>query len=1336
MCVLTTLLAIALATIPVGNAGERMTFATLKSGQVPSEKVSQLYQDSEGYVWIVSSDGLARYDGYETKTWPVGGDGENHFGRMLHRVIEDNDGKLIVGTDRGLLTFDKATEQLTDTDDYATDDLNVNNFAKDADGRIWVCGDRGLFFRGQDGGAFTLFDFRTGFRESGLRDLIDILFDRDGNLWITSWHNGLYRYSPATGQLVAYRDGALNDSYVLHMDAEGSLWIGTWGAGLLQIPAGELFEESPRYRQYRHDPSDATTLLDDIIYDIGEDACGNILVGSRSGLSLMRGQEFENYYPANAPGSLPYNEVNSILLTKDKALLFGMFGGGACKAVQTAAPFKMMPLETVREAFKTNSVTSIYRVSDTKAFLGIAGHGFISYNRQEDSFENHLNIPSMKGLMYTSLVEDIVSRGDSGDICFGSYNNGLLVHNPWNGTTKAFNSTNSPLLNDCIRALEQDGEGNVLIATKRGAFVLTADDLITDIWSWSGISKQYGDNSIADIDTDNDGCIWMTSDYNGIIRIDRRRRQASCYPVDSAPESKRYSSLLADSQGNVWVGTTWNGLYMYDKDRDRFIKMNELVFVRNAGIRNIQESGDGRIWVTTADQVVSFSCNGEEIEDLWFQSISGPGTSMYFNNNAATYLPESDEMAFGCSHGVLLFPCRANPTDSTIANIVVTEVTANGKSITGGGSIPLITLAHRQNDIDVKFSLMDFNDSRGNIYRYRLSRKGGNAGEWMIVNGDNNTASFQNLSPGRYTFEVCGSRSNGYLTSNYKTLDILIKHNPATSWWAWLLYLTALGGLTASVMQSVATRMRYKRRVEYEQLNAQKAEEVNQAKLRFFTNVSHEFLTPLSIILAAIESLQPRSESDKHIADIMSVNAIRLTRLVQQVLEFRKAESDNLRLKVSHNDVASFVGHCVEAFQPLIRKRQLTISYRAEPQSIDGWFDPDKLDKIMYNLISNAVKYTVEGGEVRVSAEQPSAGTLVIKCANDGRLMDKKTLKKLFRRFYEGDYRKFNTIGTGIGLSLVKALVDKHKGHIEVSSDDVTGNCFTVTLPISEESYSPDEKDTDAVSDIPLAFSMGESIIKDNHTVLFVDDDEDLLSTFEAIMSKRYNILTCNSAEAALRILESQPVDIVVTDIMMPQTDGLDLCATIKGQMQTSHIPVILLSARKDDSSSIDGYQHGADGYLTKPCNFSVLSAMIGNLLKRQAVKSADFRKQLVFEVKDIDYTSTDKKFLQQAIDVVNEHIGDAEFTQTDFVNAMNVSRTILTEKLKSLTGFTPIAFIMNARLTLAYKMLMEQEDKIRVSDLAYSVGFNDAKYFSKRFRAKYGKSPKELIHDKTDNMT
>jgi CheY-like chemotaxis protein len=361
----------------------------------------------------------------------------------------------------------------------------------------------------------------------------------------------------------------------------------------------------------------------------------------------------------------------------------------------------------------------------------------------------------------------------------------------------------------------------------------------------------------------------------------------------------------------------------------------------------------------------------------------------------------------------------------------------------------------------------------------------------------------------------------------------------------------------------------------------------------------------------------------------------------------------------------------------------------------------------------------------------PASGTLVIKCINSGEVMDSKTRSGLFKRFYEGDYRKFNTIGHGLGLSLVKSLVDKHKGKIEVEGSEEMGNCFKVTLPIAKENYSAAEIDTDTIPIFPLAFSMGEHIVKDDHTVLLVDDNEDLLSTFAAIMSKRFNVLTCNSAVKALKILDSEAVDVVVADVMMPDMDGFELCSKIKGQVQTSHIPVILLTALKDDKSSIEGYSHGADGYLTKPCNFSVLSAMIANLLKKQARKSEDFRKQLVFEIKDIDYTSMDKKFLQKAIDIVNNHIADADFSQTDFVNAMNVSRTVLTEKLKSLTGFTPSAFILNARLTLAYKLVMEQRDKMRVSDLAYSVGFSDPKYFSKKFKERYGKSPKQMMDEK-----
>lgn len=1331
MSLLSSILAFALfALTPATGQMLPWSFSALPSDSLPADEVSSLYQDSDGFIWIITYNSLVRFDGYETKSYSVSGAGDNHVDRYLHTAIEDDEGHILIGTERGLLSLDKRSEVLTGITDASVDNMNVNKFVKDSSGRIWVCGNKGLFFRDKGKSSFSRLDLRTDFQSSGLTDLIDICMDDNRNLWITTWQNGLYRYNLETGSLFPYLSGALKLSYVLRFDVSGNLWIGTWGAGLLRIDAANLGDENPAFEQFLHDKS-SSSILDDIIYAINQDAEGNILVGSRSGLSVLRDGMFYNYFPDDTPGSLPYNEVNSILCTRDNSLWLGMFGGGVCKVNSRSSAIERMELPSVRGKYKTNSVKSIYRIDSTEYLFGIAGHGFIKYNRAQDSFVNYQEIPSFKGLLYTSVVEDIMRREDSGEICFASYDRGLWLYDPAGNTTKVFNSANSSLSTDCIRALEQDKEGNVFLGTRYGAFVLDKEDSIQRICSWFDIKGVPVENMVVDLGVDKDGSVWMATDYGGIIKMDAARHRAISYEINDGDALKSFSSILIDSSDNVWAGSTWDGLYTYDAESDSFRKLDELVFIKNKGIRNLEESEDGRIWVTTSTQVVSFSYIDGEIDGIWYQNISEGGTSVFFNQNVSSYMPEDSVMAFGSSHGVLLFPCTFDQTENDVSNLSLTGFSAGGKSIEGINALSQITLKHNQNDILIRFSLMDYNNPQGNVYRYRLIRAGDEAGPWMIANGDNNSALFTHLAPGRYTFEACGARSGGFITSRYRTLSIHIKHNPWTSWWAILVYLTLALAAISFAVQSVKSKVRIKRQMELDQLHAQKAEEVNQAKLRFFTNVSHEFLTPLSIIMASIESLQPKSESNKRIANIMSVNSVRLMRLVQQVLEFRKVESDNLKLKVSYNDVANFIGHCVEAFQPLVRKRSLILTYDADPQKIEGWYDPDKLDKIMYNLISNAVKYTPEGGSIKVSAEMPASGTLVIKCINSGEVMDSKTRSGLFKRFYEGDYRKFNTIGHGLGLSLVKSLVDKHKGKIEVEGSEEMGNCFKVTLPIAKENYSAAEIDTDTIPIFPLAFSMGEHIVKDDHTVLLVDDNEDLLSTFAAIMSKRFNVLTCNSAVNALKILDSEAVDVVVADVMMPDMDGFELCSKIKGQVQTSHIPVILLTALKDDKSSIEGYSHGADGYLTKPCNFSVLSAMIANLLKKQARKSEDFRKQLVFEIKDIDYTSMDKKFLQKAIDIVNNHIADADFSQTDFVNAMNVSRTVLTEKLKSLTGFTPSAFILNARLTLAYKLVMEQRDKMRVSDLAYSVGFSDPKYFSKKFKERYGKSPKQMMDEK-----
>lgn len=1316
---------------------QALKFETLSPELLPADEVASLYQDSDGFIWIATRNGLARYDGYRAKLYTLESGRGAYSERMLRRMAEEKDGRgLIIGTDRGLLMLDRSTGQMTQMQDPAIDNLNVNDILVDENGRIWVCGDKGLFFKDSERLGFTRIDLRTGFNDSGLTDLIDILLDDNGNLWISSWHKGLHRYNPTTGQLFAYKEGELIDSYVLHQDNEGNLWVGTWGSGLLRIDSSELYSERPSYTRYRHGRN-PNSILDDIIYDIDEDADGHIVVGSRSGFSTLSGKDkWTNYYPSEGTDALPFNDVNAILRTSDGTMYLGLFGGGVCKVLRDAPQSGVMTLSSVRERYKTNSVKSIYSTAPGRYLLGIAAHGFIFYDEENDSFTSYNDMPSFKGILYMSEVEDIIARDSSKrEILLASYERGLYLYDRQTESIRNFNSANSALSNDCIRSLASDSEGNVWIGTRRGSYVLRADNSIITAGDFLGISELRDDCPIDDIAVDSNSDIWLATSYGGIIKADRKARKAVSYTIKDKPEVNSFSCVTADSEGRIWAGSTWNGLYVHDGKEDGFRKIEELAFIEGKGIRNVEQSPDGRIWVTTSTRAVSFSYENAMIDNVrYLQLGSERGYSPYFNNNSAMLIPEKEQIAFGTSHGIVLYSTRQDSLQNEASTLVLTSMTAGGSPVEGIEKRSSVSLSSKQSDFDITFSLMDYSGRDGDVYKYRLRRKHSakSAPNWTIIGGNDNMASFRDIRPGRYVFEIYAAKPGALMKSNYSSLDIEVRQNPWISWWAILIYSLLGMSVIVLVAMEIRSRLRFKRKAEFEQINAQKSEEVNQAKLRFFTDISHEFLTPLSIITASIESLEPRREEDKSILNVMSTNAIRLTRLVQQVIDFRKVESDKLSLKVSQADAADFIGRCVEAFQPLVRKRNLYISYEVEPRKIKAWFDPDKLDKILYNLISNAVKYTPEGDSVRIVADGTSEGKLVIKCINEGNLIDGKTRSRLFKRFYEGDYRKFGTVGNGIGLSLVKSLVEAHKGQIEVQSSPEVGNCFIVTLPISREAYTEAEIDNSPVPDSPLGYTLGENIIKDeHHTVLLVDDNEEVLSSFSAILSKRFSMLTCSSAEEALKLLDSHSIDVVVSDVMMPGMNGLELCHRIKESVETSHIPVILLTGRSTEQASTEAYDCGADGFVTKPCNFSVLAAMIRNLIRKQERKSADFRKQLVFEVSDIDYTSMDKQFLQKAIDVVNAHISDSEFNQTDFVEEMNVSRTVLTEKLKSLTGFTPVAFIVNSRLTLAYKLIMEESDKIRVSDLAYSVGFNDPKYFSKKFRAKYGKSPKEISDEK-----
>lgn len=1300
-----------------------LVFQPLRMEQIPTDEISSLYQDSEGYIWIVSYSGLVRYDGYQTLLYTLSPDNDESLESSLHSVIEA-DGDLYVATEHGLLHLDRKTGQLGWVHDPLISGMNVSAMAVDGKGRLWVGGDKGIFVRNGEG-QFTASVFSSITRDRPITDVVHMTVDHAGDLWFTSWGRGLFRFDMDRSKLFSYTEGDFSSSYIIREDSEGGMWIGTWGRGLLFMADMAAPDSPSSYVRFAHSDRDPASILDDIIYDIREDAGGNLWIGSRSGLSILErtengfGDSFINKYPEEGDGNLPYNEVNAILRARDNSMWVGMLGGGVCKVEQETVREERFPMSRIKSEYKTASVKSLIPMEGDSYWMGIAGHGLVLYDAGTGDFVHYSLLPEFEGLTYTSTVDCVTGRRDGREVCFGTYNSGLWVLDRESRTMRVFNSaTTSELTEDCILSLEEDGAGNLWIGTRHGIFVLTPEDRVVPMPEFISRPETENGYKALSMSADLSGRIWVATGYDGILCIDPSGREITSFQVDDMPEIRSFNSVLADSSGNVWAGSMLSGFFSFEPRKKAFVEEKSLTFLRGTGIGNIAEDPHGNIWVTTNNTVLSFtSGENHERKILRYESASGTDGPVFFNRNTSYYMADTDEMAFGTSRGVQLYPCALKPDPDEAHRIQITGIT-HGEDI--------------YRDVIVSFSIFDFDSPEDDIYSYRLTRRGKTPGNWNMVGGGKNSAVFTSLRPGNYVFEVYGFRSGRTSVSDVCSLALKIPGNPWLSWWAISLYALFGLGLILWLSLSAYSRIKMRRRLEIETLNQQKADEINQARLQFFTNVSHEFLTPLSIILASTESLEPRTEREKNITGIMTANAVRLTRMVQQVLDFRKVESDNMEIKVSENDIAQFIGHEVEAFIPLVRKHGLTVSYSSDPQRIRGWFDPDKVDKIIYNLLSNAVKYTPAGGTVRLSVNLRPENTVEIACANSGNLMSTRTISKLFRRFYEGDYRRFNTIGNGIGLSLVKSLVTMHKGTIDVVSNEQVGNCFTVRFPIGRDAYS-EEEIGDAISgdnNMPLTLRVGENVTKTGYTVLCIDDNEELCELFQVILSKSFNVLTSTSAEDALKILEGGSVDVIVCDVAMPGMDGFQLCSLIKEKVEYSHIPVILLTAKIDPSYSVEGFRSGADGYLTKPCNYSVLTAMIMNLMAKQEKNGEAFRKQLVFEVPDIGYTSVDKRFLQKAIDVVNAHIADSDFSQTDFVREMSVSRTVLTEKLKNLTGFTPSAFILNARLTLAYKLLCEEKGNIRVSDLAYSVGFSDAKYFSKCFKAKYKKTPKSVMEE------
>lgn len=1350
---------------------------------LPSKDVQSVYQDCDGFIWISTRNGLFQYDGYSITAYKA-----NLYhpdlltSNNIYCVAEDSLRRLWIGTYNGLNVLDKRTGEIRRVENEEITGIGISKILVTHDQRILFGTEVGLYEYIEENNRFLLFD---GNNTDGVfpRIAIKSLFEDDrGDVWIGTWGGGLYRYEKKSGKYWKYpKMNSGNSAHVIFQDSYKNIWVGTWGAGL-QLLHNAYDLEKITWTTYTHDDKRAGSISDNLIYAISEDTnTQSLWVGTRSGLSILPLQEirttvceFRNYYPGTPENSITNSEVASLLRDRQGIMWVGMIGGGVNMANTRKARFNLDRLPEVKRMLKSNSVRSILMDDEGLLWLGISTYGFGVKDLRTGDFIHHSQMTDFMQYSGISTTMSIIQSPSTGHIWIGVYDGGAYEvdkHAPVGKRVKHHTSSNAPwICNSCIYHICEDSKQNLWFATKGGVSMRAADGTPVRIDSLKVGNIPLSD-MVAMYLAEGTGCeMWMASSTHGVVRIQGSGTSLENYTLSgySVVNGKLNSSyadcIYKDSEGRIWAGTGGSGLNLYDAAEDRFLPVHKLWNLPGDAVMSIQSDKKGNLWLGTNAGLLQLTVPRDLQNVTYRLYTTSDGLQDNIFNRGASFITSDGEMFFGGHRGYNSFYLDKQKEQVFSSPVVITDIKVFNQSWTSfsdeerteiSSLSPRFTdeiiLNYKRNNFSIEFSALEYANPERNQYAYRLD--GFDTG-WQYTDASKRFAYYNNLKAGTYTFYVKASNSNGIWGEDIQTVKVVILPPPWKTWWAYTLYILILLGIAWYIFRIIRNRIRLRNALHLREMEQAKAEEINHAKLQFFTNITHELLTPLTIISASVDELKRTAPAYKEQYNVMTHNINRLIRLLQQILEFRKAETGNLKLKVSQGDLAQFVRRSLDGFRPLMKKKDIHFTIQSDADRCLAFFDPDKLDKILYNLLSNASKYNKAGGKVSIELKRDEASEVVyIVVKDNGPGISKESQKNLFKRFYEGDYRKFNTIGTGIGLSLVRDLVSLHHGSIFVESEEGEGAAFNVQIPIGRSAYSEEEIDdagtlpTSDVADdlqkdvvftnVPSLPEPGkESVAEEKkYALLLVEDNEDLLGLMVKLLGVEYIIHTATNGKEALDVLKEEDIDLIVSDVMMPVMDGIKLCKNIKGNFDTSHIPLILLTAKKQEEDRVEAYESGADAFITKPFNLSVLHARISNLLKSRERVMKDFKKQLVFEAKELNYTSMDEDFLQRAIDCVNRHLDDPEFDQTRFLEEMHTTKSTFFRKLKSLTGLTYVSFIRNIRMKAACR-IMEEKKYIRISELAYAVGYNDPRYFSSTFKKEIGMQPSEYMERFTSGGT
>lgn len=1334
---------------------QQISLTTLSlDNQLPSQSVQRIFQDREGFMWLGTKEGLCRYDSYRTLVYRSGLKTPNLLtDNEITSIAEDRRGRLLVGTKKGINLIDKRTYQITHVENNELKDQEIRSMLVDTKGRIWIGTLTSVFRCSSDFSSCKRYDSSLP-----VTSVNSINEDTDGNIWVTLWRNGLHRYNSHKDSFIKYpKIGEMNNPFRIFQDDKKQHWVCTWGNGVYLFYPDE--KEGAMYFPVEFE-NDKDLSKHGTFFSITQDErFGYIWLVSNTGLQVI--QKRAGNKVSNVDISHISTRLNNIFseIVKDKKgnLWIAAFNEGVFVVNFDKPLVRNIAIPSIRR--QTGVVTNIRAVYKDKE-----GDFWINQNR----WGLGIYSPQKKNVLFyqdISVLKNLAGMNNIGCIIENTSTNGEIWITPSYGhaiygVRKEKGKITLSTLIDLNKVTDNPGNPvSFFEDSKLNLWILTTTKLLVKPARQSKIRDTgFKLGGMTDITEGKDGAYWISCRKEGVYRLfigndfKAKESQISHYcALNDHLMSDNINSICVGTNGEIWMGSLEGHVFFYDPEKNIVEDLSSDFSALEESVLNIITDKNGHIWISTGKRIIEYNPkNGGKIE----YSVDDDILVNSFVQNS-NFVDTTGLIYYGGNRGISAFTSyeKLSKQPDKIKTYVV-DVKLNGESVLQKENnqcfdlkAQYISLVSNDKNIEIDFSSLNYTFPSKVRYAYKME---GVDDDWVYVKDNRQFAIYNKLPKGKRSFLLKATDING-LWSN-RISKITVYKSPAfyETWWAYIIYSLLFVLFVYFSYRRMKNRIQLRHELRIAQIEKEKSEELTQTKLRYFTNISHDLLTPLTIITCLIDDAEITFKDKIPQFELIRANVNRLKRLLQQILDFRKMESGNMKLKISHGDIVPFINDvCVLNFAPLMKKKGLNFSFVPSTKQLLAYFDIDKVDKVVFNLLSNACKHTEKGGNITVELNTfflDNHTYLSISVSDTGEGIAQTDLKNIFTRFYtnsKGDASETN----GIGLSLTKDLLELHHGTIRVESELGKGSTFIVEIPIDKDSYNESEynllesalsshreKSKIEVIDIDEQMIVGdnesERIIEDIQ-ILVVEDNEELLFLMERILSRCYHVIIAKDGVQALSLMQNNDIDIIVSDVMMPEMDGLELCRTIKSDLSTSHIPVILLTAKNSVEDRIECYNAGADGYISKPFELKVLEARINNFIANKKDKQKEFRSDVDINLETLEASSIDREFLDKLVGVIQSKMSEPNFDVVQLADTLAVSKSSLYRKMKVMTGLSPVEFIRNIRLKHASQLLKNKS--ITVSEVAYSCGFSNPKYFATCFKEEFGMTPKEYQRRKND---